>query len=95
MQQKIIWIVIGKMFINQSFTENKAVINGKRYKYIDGYLSRDLLHQKIYPLRNAAFGADADSSTPLRILKIRTVGLKNGFWQYYQELLHVVKYVRF
>ena len=23
------WIVIGKMFTNQSFTENKAAINGK------------------------------------------------------------------
>ena len=30
----------------------------KRYKYMDGYLSRDLLCQKIHPLRNAAFGAD-------------------------------------
>ena len=29
MRHRIIWIVIGKMFINQSFTENKAVINGK------------------------------------------------------------------
>ena len=25
----MIWIVIGKMFISQSFTKNKAVINGK------------------------------------------------------------------
>ena len=25
----MIWIVIGKMFINQSFTKNKAVVNGK------------------------------------------------------------------
>ena len=30
----------------------------KRYKYMDGYLSRDLLYQKIHPLRDAAFGAD-------------------------------------
>ena len=30
----------------------------KRYKYIDGYLSRDLLYQKFHPLRDAAFGAD-------------------------------------
>ena len=50
----------------------------KRYKYIDGYLSRDLLYQKINPLRHAAF--DADCLTSLKILKIITVGLKNGFW---------------
>ena len=50
----------------------------KRYKYMDGYLSGDLLYQKIHPLRDAAFGADC--LTPLRILKIVTVGLKNGFW---------------
>ena len=30
----------------------------KRNKYMDGYLSRDLLYQKIHPLRDAAFGAD-------------------------------------
>ena len=46
----------------------------KRYKYMDGYLSRDLLYQKIHPLRDATFGADC--SIPLRILKIITVGLK-------------------
>ena len=46
----------------------------KRYKYMDGYLSRDLLYQNIHPLRDAAFGADC--LTPLRILKIRTVGIK-------------------
>ena len=50
----------------------------KRYKYVDGYLSRDLLDQKIHPLRDTAFGADC--LTPFRILKIITVGLKNGFW---------------
>ena len=66
------------MFINQSFTKNKAVINGKRNKYMDGHLGRDLLHKKICPLRDAAFGADC--LTPFRILKIATVGLKNGFW---------------
>ena len=44
----------------------------KRYNYMDGYLSRDVLYQKIHPLRNAAFGADC--LTPLRILKIITVG---------------------
>ena len=66
---------------------------GKRYKYRDGYLSRDLLYQKIRPLRDAAFGPDC--LTPFRILKIVTVGLKNGFWYCYQELLHVVKIFRF
>ena len=50
----------------------------KRYKYIDGYLSRDLLYQKIHPLRDAAFGADC--LTSFKILRIVTVGLKNGFW---------------
>ena len=43
-----------------------------------GYLSRDLLSQKIHPLRDAAFGADCLAS--FKILKIVTVGLKNGFW---------------
>ena len=73
-QHRTIRIVIGKMFINQSFTKIKAVINGKRYKYMDGYLSRDLLYQKIYPLRDAEVGADC--LTPLKILKMITVGLK-------------------
>ena len=50
----------------------------KRYKYIVLYLSRDLIYQKIHPLRDAAFGADC--LTPFRILKIIIVGLKNGFW---------------
>ena len=45
---------------------------------MDGYLSRDLLYQKIHSLRDAAFGADC--LNPLRILKLITVGLKNGFW---------------
>ena len=30
MQRGIIWIPMGKMFTNLSFTENKAVINGKK-----------------------------------------------------------------
>ena len=42
---------------------------------MDGYLSRDLIYQKIHPLRDAAFGADC--STPSTILKIVIVGLKN------------------
>ena len=40
----------------------------KRYKYIGRYLSRDLLYQKLRPLRDAAF--DADCLTPLRILTL-------------------------
>ena len=50
----------------------------KRHKYMDGYLSRDLLYQENYPLRYAAFGADYLIS--FKNLKILTVGLKNGFW---------------
>ena len=46
----------------------------KRYKYVVPYLSRDLIYQKIHPLRGAAFGADC--STPVRILKIIMVGPK-------------------
>ena len=49
----------------------------KRFKYMDGYISRDLLYQKIYSLLDAAF--DADCLTPFRILKIITVGLKMDF----------------
>ena len=61
------------MLINQSFTKNKAVINGKTVQ-IYGYLSRDLLYQKIHLLRDAAFGEDCLGS--FKILKIVTVGLK-------------------
>ena len=60
---------------------------------MDGYLSRDLLYQKIHPLRDAALGADC--LTSFKILKILTVGLKNRFWYCYQELLHIVNIVRF
>ena len=45
----------------------------KWYKYIDEYL-RDLLYQKVYLLRDAAFNGDC--LTPHRILKIITVRLK-------------------
>ena len=45
----------------------------KWYKHMDGYLSRDLLYQKIHQLRDAAFGVDC--LTPFRILKIITIGL--------------------
>ena len=72
----MIWLAIGKVFINQSFTKNKAVIDGKWYKYMDGYPSQDLLYQKIYPLPDAAFGADC--LTSFKILKI-IISLKNGF----------------
>ena len=65
------------MFIKQSFTKNKAVINGTRYKYMVGYLSRDLLYQKIHPFRDAAFGADCLTSP--KILKITIVGLKMDY----------------
>ena len=41
------------------------MINGKQYKYMDGYLSQDLLYQKIHPLQDAAFGVDC--LTPLGI----------------------------
>ena len=46
----------------------------KRYKYMDGYLSRDLLYQKTIRLRDAAFGADC--LTSFKVLKLITVGLK-------------------
>ena len=65
----------------------------KRYKYVASYLSRDLIYQKIHTLQQAAFGADC--LTPFRILKITKVVLKNGFWQCYQEYLHIVKIFRF
>ena len=65
----------------------------KRYKYIVPYLSRDLIYQKIHPLRDAAFGADC--LTPFRILKIVTVGLKMDSGNAIKELLHVVKIFRF
>ena len=45
---------------------------------MDGYLSRDLIYQKIHRLRDAAFGADC--LTPFRILKIIIVVSENGFW---------------
>ena len=65
------------MFVNQSFTKNRTVINGKTVQ-IYGWISEpDLLCQKIHPLRDATFGADC--LTPLTIFEIVTVGLKNGF----------------
>ena len=46
----------------------------KRYKYVVPYFSRDLIHHKVHPLRDAAFGADC--LTLFRILKNLIVGLK-------------------
>ena len=46
----------------------------KWYTYIVPYLSRDLIYQKIHPLRDAAFCADC--LTSFRILKIIIAGLK-------------------
>ena len=74
----MIWVVVGKTFINQSFTKNKAAINGKNSSNISMDISAEIyLIKKVYPLRDATFGADF--LTPLRILKNITVGLKNGF----------------
>ena len=50
------------MFTNQPFTENKAVINVKWYKYVAPLLSQDYIYQKIHPLRDAAFDADRRTS---------------------------------
>ena len=62
------------MFINQSFTKTKALINGKTVQ-IYGWISQPRFTiSKIHPLRDAAFGADC--LTPFRILKIMRVGLK-------------------
>ena len=64
------------MFINQSFIKNKAVINGTNI-WVD--ISAEIYYlKKIHPLRDAAFGTDC--LTSFKILKIITVGLKNGFW---------------
>ena len=46
----------------------------KRSKYVVLYLSRHLIHQRIHPLRDAAFGADC--FIRFKILKIIIVGLK-------------------
>ena len=89
----MIWIVIGKMFVNQSFTKDKAVINGKTVQTYRWISQLRFTFQKIYPLQDTAFGADC--LPPFRILKIITVGLKNGFWQFYREFLQVVKIFRF
>ena len=87
----MIWIVIGKMFINQSFTKIKAVINGETVQI---WISQPRFTiSKVHTLRDAAFGADC--LTSFKILKITIVGLKNGFWYCHQELIHVAKIVGF
>ena len=69
---------IGKMFTNQSFTENKIVTDGETV-HISCSISQQRFNiSKIHLFRDAAF--DADCLTPFRILKIIIVGLKNGFW---------------
>ena len=55
-----------------------AVINGKNCTNTWMDITAEIYYIKIHPSRDAAFGADC--LTPLRILKIITVGLKNGFW---------------
>ena len=47
MQHRMFWIVIEKMFINQYFTKNKAVINGKKVE-IYGLIS----HSRFTLLKN-------------------------------------------
>ena len=54
----MIWIVLGKMFINQYFTKNKAVINGKTVQ-IYGWISQPRFAiSKNRSVTSAAFGAD-------------------------------------
>ena len=65
------------MFISQSFTKNKAVINGKAVQIYGWIYQPRFTISKIYSLLDAAF--DADCLTPFRILKIITVGLKMDF----------------
>ena len=62
------------MFTNQSFTENKAVINGEMVQIYCSISQPKFIYQRIHPLRDAAFGADC--LTPFKILKIIIVGLK-------------------
>ena len=52
----------------------------KRYKYAVPYLSRDLIYQKIHPLRDAAFGADF--LTPFRFWKMKFLHLLSTFHGY-------------
>ena len=63
------------MFTNQSFTENKAVINGETVQiYCSLSQPKFNISKKISPLRDAAFGADC--LTPFKILKIIMADLK-------------------
>ena len=63
----MISIVTGKMFINQSFTKNKAVINEKTVQ-IYGWISRPRFTISKNPfVTDAAFGADCLTSFSIRI----------------------------
>ena len=56
-------------------TENKAVINGEMVQVYSSIFQSRFNMSIIYSLRDTV--SDADCSSPLRILKIVTVGLKN------------------
>ena len=62
------------MFTNQSFTENKTVINGETIQICCSISQQRINILKIHPLRDVAFGEDC--LTPFRISKIIIVGLK-------------------
>ena len=62
------------MFTNQSNTESKSVINGETAQIYCSICQPRFNMSKIYPLRDAAFGADC--LTSFRTLKIIIVGLK-------------------
>ena len=42
LQHRVIWIVIGKMFINQSSTKDKAVINVKTVQILSMNISAEM-----------------------------------------------------
>ena len=48
----------------------------KKYKYVARYLTRSSIHQKIHPLRDAAFNADRRDS--LKIFNNRNSKSKEG-----------------
>ena len=77
MQRRIIWILIGKMFINQSFAKSKPVINGKTVQ-IYGWLSqpRFTISKNQSVTRCSVW---CRLLNIFKILKIVTVGLNNGF----------------
>ena len=72
--RRLIWVVIGKTFTNQSFPKNKAVINGETvqiYRWISA--PRFDISKNPFVRRCSNF---KDCLTPLRILKCIGVGLK-------------------